>query len=979
MAAAAALLFAIVIQITTNRGTLTVETSSEGYSTTVQGETILIREVSTGKQIKVRLGENSVSPGEYEILVQNLPNGITFSAPRFSIFRGGEKQVEVMFQPKAVARVSETGSESNGTPPEPGMALADKESVISAITEDPIIVVKNPLPKLPANTPMNPEALVTSPIKLPGIQSWTMQVAEESMPLSPPAVSGDGQWIAALGWNGSVRVWRTDSLDKPQILCDHIGNVGTVSWSPDGKHLATSSRSPVESDNRTGRILVRDTDDFRVAYEIPATANRIQWSPSGRQFAFVNSIGRRVSKSELWIFDTVTESVSRTDVKFLVWAEIEWSSNSQLLAVSSTKTVKVFEADSLRLRSTLDVNAVDFRWNAEASELFVQSVPKGLGKISVGADNGRSVSQFRFEKWNIVNETVISTQDKTLIGQKSVHWSNNGQPYIVEWPEIIDSLSEEDAAAPPKDRPAIQMQQVFGDGTKTLPALPVNSKASASFLTFSGDSQQIACATASGLYLLDRAGQNEDWQWVAGMGLSPNSYYSGSDYNKGTLRFAWAEATSYRNPRTILARKAELDIESLNLTAKDTTWPIEQYKAVDPSGRFVAELKISSSEETTGYQLLHITDKSMPDASPQEFLLSRPSKSYGRHVPKWSSDGQLLAAVVKKDGRALQLFRVDESGKNFVSTAAPKKALWSEGDSFAWAPEGHTYARTTSDAGPVVVDLKTEPIVERLPLDPGVFRPPPVRNRGGSSPSSPQASFFLWVDSQTLFGSVKGSLSAGRQKFVCYLWRKTADGWSIAQRFDGYVMDIAFRSPDKTRLVFGPVPRGYSKSSEVKIANLNNGLVRTIQIESVDNPDYKYRKVLGWIDEDHLWIDFANGSESHIGSFSLLNGQTSVLPKSGSFALMPNGFCRFVRNELQFYDPQFRLTSSIVISSNERAAGVSPDGPLRVNAKEPCSILYVALLDDGTQVTLTPQEFKQRFGQTLPDEFFDKASLQQSK
>lgn len=448
-AAAAALLLAIIIQITTNKGTLTVEVSDDEYATTVQGETLLIREVSTGKQIKVRLGENSVSPGEYEIQVQNLPDGITFSAPRFCIFRGGEKQVEVTFQPKAVAKVLDAKPESNGTPhvedkfiasqkpnreksttpneikllvkdrhfpsedevlqvtyddidllkvlnmhPVPvdatqyfpqwlkaldgqririrgfmypafevtGMKSftlvrdneiccfkkqptiydiikinmakdtttdfvhnmpVDVEGVFQIVpkTDDnelfqlyritdanvqpatqapfskaaqksPIVVVKSPPPKLPANTRMSPYALVPSPIKLPGVQSWTIEAAEESMPLSRPSVSSDGQWIAAPSWNGSVRVWKTDSPDKPQILCDHVGNVGTVSWSPNRKYLATSSRSPNRSGKTAGRILVRNTDDFRVSYEIPTTAGQIAWShPVGSSHSLVVSMG----------------------------------------------------------------------------------------------------------------------------------------------------------------------------------------------------------------------------------------------------------------------------------------------------------------------------------------------------------------------------------------------------------------------------------------------------------------------------------------------------------------------------------------------------------------------------------------------------------------------------------------------------------------------------------------------------------------
>lgn len=664
-------------------------------------------------------------------------------------------------------------------------------------------------------------------------------------------------------------------------------------------------------------------------------------------------------------------------MKFFAWANIKWSSDSQLLAVTSNETVKILDADSLRLRSTLDVNAVDFRWDTDSRELCVQSVPRGLGQINVGADNDKSVSQFRFEKWNVDNKTVISTQDKTLIGKKGVCWNDKGQPQIVDYPESADSPKDALNAASSSGAKAIQIRQVFGDGSIALPALPFNSDVPVINLEFSDNSRQVFCITASGLYLIDRSGQNKNWQRVAGLNSRPWTYYHTSNYDNGTVRLASTAQSVNGNSGTVLVRDAELDIESLNLTVKDATLPVEQFEAVDPADRFVAELKISSSEESLGRQLLYITEKSRPDGAPQEFLLPEPSKAHGRHVPKWSSDGQFLAAVVKRRGAYLRLFGLDETGQKFVPIPCQTQTVKYSGESLVWAPQGHLFARTTFDAGPVVVDLKAKPAVTKLPLDPELLRPPPARNRGGSSPSGPQASFFLWVDSQTLFGSVSGSAkSGGRQKQVCYLWRKTADGWSIAQRFDGYAINIAMPSPDKTRIVFGPERPGYQKTSGIKIADLNNGLVRTIPFKSVESPDHRYREVLGWVDKHHLWINFAKGSESYIGSFSLLNGQTNVFPKSGYFALIPDGFCRFVRNELQFYDRYFRLSSSIVISSNERAAAVFPDGQLKVNADDPCSMLYVALLDDGTQVTLTPGEFKQRFGKTLPETFFDKASIQ---
>jgi WD40 repeat protein len=53
--------------------------------------------------------------------------------------------------------------------------------------------------------------------------------------------SPDGKTLASASWDGRVRLWTAATGKEQATLKGHTNGVSSVSWSPDGKTLASAS------------------------------------------------------------------------------------------------------------------------------------------------------------------------------------------------------------------------------------------------------------------------------------------------------------------------------------------------------------------------------------------------------------------------------------------------------------------------------------------------------------------------------------------------------------------------------------------------------------------------------------------------------------------------------------------------------------------------------------------------------------------
>ncbi len=104
-AATAMFLVAILIHVKTDRGTLVIE-ADEGVEVTTLKDGAIIRLIDTKKTYRVKLGENKLPSGAYEIIVSDPQSKITFSSDRFAIRRGDRKIVNLTFKKPSPERTT---------------------------------------------------------------------------------------------------------------------------------------------------------------------------------------------------------------------------------------------------------------------------------------------------------------------------------------------------------------------------------------------------------------------------------------------------------------------------------------------------------------------------------------------------------------------------------------------------------------------------------------------------------------------------------------------------------------------------------------------------------------------------------------------------------------------------------------------------------------------------------------------------------
>ncbi|MEA2162124.1 MAG: tricorn protease [Thermoanaerobaculia bacterium] len=151
-------------------------------------------------------------------------------------------------------------------------------------------------------------------VSLPAGQgAWQVVEATQGARAQYPAWSRDGKWIAFVSdRSGEEQVWlapASGAAAARQLTKDHVGPLGLIVWSPDGKRIATSDREMriLLVDAGTGKTTVVAQADRGGSYDTVVDSYR--FSPDGKwlTYAFLEPTWYQT----IWLYDITNGTKTR--------------------------------------------------------------------------------------------------------------------------------------------------------------------------------------------------------------------------------------------------------------------------------------------------------------------------------------------------------------------------------------------------------------------------------------------------------------------------------------------------------------------------------------------------------------------------------------------------------------------------------------------------------------------------------------------
>ena len=373
------LLLAVTLLVQTRGGTLKIE-AADGIDASVVKEQVTIRDTVSGKTYEVSVGENSMRPGQYEIVLRDPASGLKVSTERVEIQRGNSTPLRITLQAdvaanspmKKLPREGEAPAEpraTSGVATKTGLAGASPSrteankragSVLTGLEVGPVV---NTL-----------AGIIPRPARLPGIARWQAVTAVPRLGAGSVAWSKLGQIVTVDGSN-QLRFYDSASLELRHLAGGAYGSVTvssdgqTIAWgnrihrlndpdflresslwglsiSPDGKLLAGQRPDGKLGVETIDGAQVRNFD--RVVTPLGGQTQSVQWSPDSRRLCVLDADLTTVSILNL---DGTTAASFATGHTARIHA-MSWSPDGTLIA-TGTNTSEV------RIASVKRVDAID--------------------------------------------------------------------------------------------------------------------------------------------------------------------------------------------------------------------------------------------------------------------------------------------------------------------------------------------------------------------------------------------------------------------------------------------------------------------------------------------------------------------------------------------------------------------------------------------------------------------------------------------
>ncbi len=392
IAAAAMLLLGAVLFVQTRGGTLKIE-AGDGIDASVVKEQVTIRDTVSGKTYEVSVGENSMRPGQYEIVLRDPASGLQVSTERVEIQRGGSTPLRITLETQLASKTPSppvTRSVSEGEPalasknPSPPTSLpasvqpgkdragrGEKEQPSAVAVNEQAASVLTGMRIGPVHNVLS--GMIPRPARLPGIARWQAVTAGPRSVVWRLAWNKQGQILALESYQ--LRVLNAETLGLRKLLGPHDGN---VSVSGDGRFTAiggqilqgeefapvrVSSAPIISPDGKwlagrgEGEKLVVESLDGTVVRKLDFTGPfpyTFCWSPDSRRLCAPEKDGTTVG---IWNLDGTKAASFATGHKQAIGA-MSWSPDGTLLATAHTYEVRIASVKAVATKAD-DPQAAD--------------------------------------------------------------------------------------------------------------------------------------------------------------------------------------------------------------------------------------------------------------------------------------------------------------------------------------------------------------------------------------------------------------------------------------------------------------------------------------------------------------------------------------------------------------------------------------------------------------------------------------------
>jgi WD40 repeat protein len=271
--------------------------------------------------------------------------------------------------------------------------------------------------------PLSLRALLTKPLPMTGVLSWTLETRRHRSAIWCHALSPDGRTLATGGLDGTVRLWDVETGRLVRALVGHNSYVSGLDWSPDGSTLASAGTYDITVrlwDTRTGRPL-------RILRGHPAEVTQVKWSPDGRNVlasggqsgalsAWIATTGIKRESLKLgepivsmsWHPDSKSAALVGQTLALRIWdleknvvtrtlgdakdnyLQVAWDPDGKTIAVGTPKNTLLFDGAGGKITQTLPQSAYALTW-VDGGKQLATSVSDGIKVWDVSTGNVQSL------------------------------------------------------------------------------------------------------------------------------------------------------------------------------------------------------------------------------------------------------------------------------------------------------------------------------------------------------------------------------------------------------------------------------------------------------------------------------------------------------------------------------------------------------------------------------------------------------------